>query len=519
MEVLRFIPLSGDYELVLRATDVGRQWTRFVARFGLEAARRYCRYTSSVPGRLTLCPPAGEGEVGGFESEVAAGEVCREWDGLWPVVYETVEYNLSVRFRPGVLDAGTVPEVLHVRKDVAEKFFVDRGYGSGGRQAVVGLSGALNFCNEPGRFLFELRYSARGMLHRVGLQWDVVSVKLDMRGDLRCMLSDIERTYSGLVFRYLSTTYQELRQGHVHGDVVWLRAFETAVEDYLDGVRIVIASPRCQARLTTEYDSAERIHRWPSRLEEEYGELRSRVGIGPELERHMFRHELPVLSRDNRDNRFVLYTLRTVGRRLGGIVERLTSQADGLSEQRLRQLTTWREELDRLARHPFFNGVGQWHNDGTVGLVLQSRRGYQQVYRSWLRLREGVDFYSGSAAIGIRPVSEIYEVWCYLQVAGMVAKLLGASAREVRHGGVPLLTSLTGGEGEHIVEVHYPTPPSDDASEWAAAMRRHRGEWVTVHYQHTYPTGSADTHGVGSATTEQRPDIVVNLHSPDHDTP
>lgn len=42
-------------------------------------------------------------------------------------------------------------------------------------------------------------------------------------------------------------------------------------------------------------------------------------------------------------------------------------------------------------------------------LVLQSRLGYQQIYKDWLKLKRGIDLYSGAANIGTLQIWEIYE--------------------------------------------------------------------------------------------------------------
>lgn len=62
-----------------------------------------------------------------------------------------------------------------------------------------------------------------------------------------------------------------------------------------------------------------------------------------------------------------------------------------------------------------------------------------------------------------------------------------------------LLNPFTDSTLEHIVEFQY---PDTDV---------HNGDIVTLHYQHTFNRTQYDGYSVGTATTEQRPDIVLNI--------
>lgn len=57
-------------------------------------------------------------------------------------------------------------------------------------------------------------------------------------------------------------------------------------------------------------------------------------------------------------------------------------------------------------------------------MVLQSRAGYQQVYKDWIKLRRGIDLYNGASNIGTLQIWEIYELWCFIKMKRMVKQLL-----------------------------------------------------------------------------------------------
>ena len=67
---------------------------------------------------------------------------------------------------------------------------------------------------------------------------------------------------------------------------------------------------------------------------------------------------------------------------------------------------------------------------------------------------------------------------------------------------------------EHVVEYHYPKATDEDSEERKAMLRAHEGDVVTLHYQHTFNRRSGNDEyslGINTATTEQRPDIVLNI--------
>ena len=77
-----------------------------------------------------------------------------------------------------------------------------------------------------------------------------------------------------------------------------------------------------------------------------------------------------------------------------------------------------------------------------------------------------------------------------------------------------LLNPFTNSSLEHVVEYHYPKAEGADSAERKAMLAAHEGDVVTLHYQHTFNRTSEKGEygmGVNTATTEQRPDIVLNI--------
>lgn len=519
MEALRFEQQNGDYQVIVRSEDLTYAWGRFKGRIdrendpkpesGVPYEERYCRYASSDTCRLRLF------KYKGVQSD-NTDDYQQAWEEKWPVLYETSEYNIAIRFGKGVVDKGTTPKVLHVCKDIETAFFVDTNYAG---DEILGLSGNVSFLNEPGVFKLEFEYQNCGKIRRAWVTFEVVSPKLDTKHDYKSLLNDVNEEYNDVIFRYLATTYQQLTRGRVKNDIIWMNIFEGIVDDYLKNVELILRRPHQKVRTYTSYAKVERIKRWTPALEDEYEEHK----VSKNLDSHWFELKENDNTVNTRENRFVKHTLSHIGTRLSKILEEVlvNNRNDELSEDHRERLINYKERIHKLQHNPFFRTIGKFEGMSQDSMVLQSRAGYQQVYKDWIKLRRGIDLYNGASNIGTLQIWEIYELWCFIKMKRMVKQLLHIEKenpqyeRLVSEPAGSLLNPFSNSRMEHVVTFNYPNPEEDDHSEWATQMRAHKGDVVTLHYQHTFNRRNSDEFGVHTATTEQRPDIVLNISRKD----
>lgn len=104
----------------------------------------------------------------------------------------------------------------------------------------------------------------------------------------------------------------------------------------------------------------------------------------------------------------------------------------------------------------------------------------------------------------------------------IVAEVLGIDKNKPSHEQLisepkgTLLNPFTNLSLEHVVEYRYPSAEETDNNERKAQLSAHEGDVVTLHYQHTFNRTSGKSEygrGIHTATTEQRPDIVLNVSS------
>lgn len=516
MEVLRYI--HPDYEVIVRTQDIGYSWQKFKGRIDytrkgnpeIDAPEIYCRYTSKDECGLCLYSPITCKKTD--EEESTKLQIGREWDKLWPVIYETCKYQVRLLFH-GV-DEDSIPEIRHVRKDIEDSFFYDEEIN--GREEKS-LTGELDFLNEPGVFKLDFSYQKNGIRKDSYVTFDVVSPKLDTKNDYKTLLREVNEEYENVIYRYLSITLQQFSRGRISTDATWMAAFQGVVDDYVKNVKRVIQNPHSQIVNYRTSKKAEQIKFWTPYMEEQYGEVKKEG----KLEEHYFGYNEVRSTNDTMENRFVKHTLQSIGHKLSSIITTvLSSTQEQLSERHRQMWMDYQSSIRKLSKHPFFKSVGRFDGMKQESLVLQSRLGYQQIYKDWLKLKRGIDLYNGAANIGTLQIWEIYELWCFIKMKQLVATAMGIDYNKPSHEQLisepkgTLLNPFTNSSLEHIVEYHYPKAEEDDTDERKAQLSAHDGDIVTLHYQHTFNrTSGKDEYGMGinTATTEQRPDIVLNI--------
>ena len=513
MEVLRFI--HTDYEVIVRTQDIAYSWERFRGRIisskTSESPEEYCRYTSKDNCSLCIYSPITQSK-----NTFAEGMV---WDKLWPVMYETCRYQIRILFH-GV-DEVSEPEVRHVRKDIEDSFFCDTELQGATEKS---LTGELDFLNEPGVFKLDFTYEKNGKTHDTFVTFDVVSPKLDTKGDYKTLLSEVNEEYENVIYRYLSITVQQFSRGRVNNDSTWMSAFQGVVDDYVKNVKRIIQNPHSQIVKHRASCKAEQIKYWTPSMEERYGEVKSEG----KLEEYYFSFDETHSTYDTMENRFVKHTLIHIGKRLNSIISTVLNSSQEYLSIRHRQIwIDFQISLRKLAKHPFFRSIGRFDGLRQESLVLQSRNGYQQIYKDWLKLKRGIDFYDGAANIGTLQIWEIYELWCFIKMKRLVAEVIGINPNMPDYEELitepkgTLLNPFTNSSLEHIVEYRYPKATENDSIERRRLLDMHEGDIVTLHYQHTFNRTSGnhdDGMGINTATTEQRPDIVLNIRKDSGET-
>lgn len=399
-----------------------------------------------------------------------------------PPFFET-RYFVRCDFHdPQVRDA----VFFHKMASVSEAFDFD------GRTLV----GVLDFVNAPGRFHFDIVWHKGGERKAASFDWMVVSEKLDVQSDYSEIVRTIEENAPGLVRAFLAKSKGAaglIRRDDTN-DAIWADIFGEIGERYQRACEWIVGKPHLKYVSEVEYRQAGRVRWWTPGLANRYAAMdKGRRAVS------LFRTEHISPQVDTVENRFVKFTMRSIAERL----EKFASVCEGhrtVSEVFVKDLRARAARLSRTVRNPFFAGVGRFTGLRQESMVLQRRRGYADIYATWLMLKRTLDTTQTGLEVGHRPISALYEFWCFLRMADLLEKDFGFGRPEGRIEGARVYDDL----------FDEPDPDKIDTATLSALSYKFPekdGTAVRLLYQQNY--GQEAEEGDLAHYNPQRPDIVL----------
>jgi hypothetical protein len=326
--------------------------------------------------------------------------------GEKPVLFENQNYEFEFN-----LAGCKAAYIRHRSRSISEAFRFDKSV----------LRGTLNFGNAIGWFNLELIAVANDdVQHTYSLALEVHATKLDMATDLEQMLDRVESTYPLWRFSYARMTEQGMnraRQPFERIPLLWLEQFKSLRAELECSVRVICNAPHSRLQ-----ESSRR-----RRLEQLHGKLsvRRQESVVEALAAGDLTRRLNVVTRrlsvDTPENRFVLAVMDYCDRELGRFQHRVELASSDVrkattSRDAVTEIAAWRKDIRSLRSHRLWSEVGSYEGLERESLVLQERAGYSGVYRVWLQLRMYLDVLGRHAMISMKAISELYEIWCFLEI-------------------------------------------------------------------------------------------------------
>lgn len=493
MDVLRFeCPHETgnyDFRLTISTATIEYAWERFERRVK-DRSLSYCEYRSLREGKLSLLYPKKWAD--GLQEQNP--EVFQtEWREKHPVLFETCEYQFAVEFNHLYDTSNTKfqPKVKHRLKSLGEGF---KFYPNGKHSGI--LVGSIDFLNSPGKFSFAFEYrNEENHVTTEQLEMYVASPKLDTKSDLQQITALINQEYENYVFDYLTLTFSSFSLVRTvrNNNIIWLSIFKNVVDEYFRSVRFIMSRPNNKPIRKTYYSRPERIRRWSPQQEERYRDL------GKDAEMHFFRNERIENTINTRENRFVKYSLHVLGKKFREVFAEVSSIYKDMDYDERKALQGYNKLFRQLETASFFSKVGEFEGFRQESAILQQRNGYSQIYKAWLMLKNSLELVDGKTDIGMKKIWELYEIWCFLVMKRLIAKVLGIDLNDtdnIHENKSEMLNTMLKSEMSHSVEF----------------INSSNGDVVRLEYQHTYNRSSKE---FKTTTTEQRPDIVVTIKKPD----
>ncbi|MBQ9343658.1 MAG: DUF2357 domain-containing protein [Kiritimatiellae bacterium] len=358
------------------------------------------------------------------------------------------------------------------------------------------LVGVLDFVNAPGKFHFDIVWHKGDERKTASFDWMVVSEKLDVQSDYSEIVKTIEENAPGLVRAFLAKSKGAaglIRRDDTN-DAIWADIFNEIGDRYQRACEWIVSKPHLKYISEVEYRQAGRVKRWTPGLVNRYAAMDKGVRAAS-----LFRTEQISPQVDTVENRFVKFTMRSIADRL----EKFASVCEGhktVSEVFVKDLRARAAKLAKTMRNPFFAGVGRFTGLRQESMVLQRRQGYADIYATWLMLKRTLDTTQTGLEVGHRPISALYEFWCFLRIADLLEKDFGFGRPEGRIEGARVYDDL----------FDEPDPDKIDTATLSALSYKFPekdGTSVRLLYQQNY--GKEAEEGDLAYYNPQRPDIVL----------
>src|SRR5690606_2926524 len=127
-------------------------------------------------------------------------------------------------------------------------------------------------------------------------------------------------------------------------------------------------------------------------------------------------------SYDTKDNRFVKTSLMLLRERLQHLKRRMPNKYEASHNA----MNNWSEELDAILFHSFWQEMGT-SEEFPNSTVMANRKGYPEFLMFYLAcgLRIKLESENTLLAVGgdIKPVPDLYEMWCYLMMHDLLCHL------------------------------------------------------------------------------------------------
>lgn len=480
-EVFRAIVPSVGLTLKVRAS-LGSKQSEYEKRIKEDDAASDCcvPYTANSDWTCSFDEGKTETSVG------AHAEVSH-----LPVFFET-RYFFRGDFASSPKPIRSVT-INHRLASVEDSFNFDEGV----------LVGTLDFINEPGRFRLDLKVVFTDDSWKVvSFEFFVVSVKMNIRRDYDSILNTIEEARPRLAQSFLSKSFWGAAlEGENNGDDrTWYQILSDVFEYYVKACKRIINNPHQRFVRVDEYRRADRIRRWTPALVNSFNRL------GPDQQVNMqFRTTRVEGAIDTPENRFVLYTLRELARRLEGFADE-QGKNDLVSKEWVKGVRVMSADLVKLSRHSFFAAVGRFDGFRQQSLVMQREAGYAQIFSVWLKLKRALKPGGDEVDMSYRPISMLYEFWCFLKMREMLTVELGDPTRDE-------VKTSTEDELLETPELMDGDEIKDEALSKLVVEFKKGGAKYSLVYQKAYNV--RDLNGTEeesfSSLNPQRPDIVLTI--------
>lgn len=382
-----------------------------------------------------------------------------------------------------------------------------------------GLQGRLR----PGLATGTLRVVLRTELEVIGeLELEIRSKKLTYRSEYRWMLRDIAEQMTELLMRRFAASSAHFRPDTGRDAVILYERFEflralLASEATDLAFQEIARRPHVAWEEQSELVLAGQPLRASSHVARSIAKGRDRVpwqhGRLPSLPRKIEIRRTEATT-DTTPNRFVRFALERWRHIVADIQQKLQERDDPpIPKRAQREIAGTLATLDLLLNSEMLKGVGVLTHFPADDQVLHRRAGYREIFRAYLEFELAATLSwardESSYTAGQRDVAKLYEYWAFIQLASLIASIVGESfdissvlqvhpsglSVGLRHGRQTVLTGSVERRGQRLsIEFWFNRTFRPGQDSWTVSMRPDYSLVITALDQHHPDSGAVILH-------------------------
>jgi Domain of unknown function (DUF2357)/PD-(D/E)XK nuclease superfamily len=335
--------------------------------------------------------------------KLKADEYKEPFRNLPPIFFDNLEYLVDIESENTLEDVS----ISLNKKTISNKFIYRRNL----------ITGSINFGNYIGRSYITLSYNIGDDHYRDKFEFSVLSAKLDIEKDLIRMLGDINREYETLIFDFLKETYMGFSGGTgATNSLIWWHLFEHVYQRMILSVRKILSKPHSRLVGEVKYLKVDKVKKFSKIQEERFKEHKHDVN-------YQYRINSKRNTIDTTENRFLKYALNNLYMKFRKILEIISKDYDDIIAKDYKgDLLQVGKELLSLRNRSFFRRIGKFQGFQQVSKVIQQSSGYNDFYCYWKFLQKAIDLVAGKAEFSLKEISELYEIWCFLELKQIIEK-------------------------------------------------------------------------------------------------
>lgn len=338
------------------------------------------------------------------------------------------------------------------------------------------------------------------------LLFHVTSTKLDFDTEYSILITDISEKILELTTRFGNINKLPYAESYDSVDSLFLESIhlQNSINEFLESLDLVLSFPYSR--------NIEKLDLVPIGTQHEIdpnhliSSPQSYEWVNGDSVSDRFRGFFPLKintivrenSYDNYPNQFVKYVIGYFLDILYEIKYSLMKihKKSAIDNIRIKEVSNWIEEIEMRLHGSFLNNIKSLHNFSSTSQVLEKRFGYQNITKILDKLQtalhidldNSIEFTNNYYS---KPASDLYEIWCFLQIETMLTKHLGKPTEQtiIKSTNTRIKVTLKQGIKSSI---KYSLPDKD----------------ITLYYNYEFSEKR-------SYTIPYKPDITIEISSPD----